>query len=166
MSRRLIALLAATTLLLVGACSSSSNDKNDSGVPAQLQFTAKTVDGESFSGENLLGQSSVLWFWAPWCPQCQHDAPMVAKVAKANADITFVGVGARDQPPALKEFVDKYHLDGFTELADTDATVWTKFGVTHQPAYAFIGKDGKVEVVKDTLSESDLTERIHALVNR
>lgn len=168
MSRRLFALLAAATVLLAGACSSNSpsTEKDGNGVPAQLQFDATTLDGRPFSGESLVGKPAVVWFWAPWCPECQHDAPMVAEVAKANADVTFVGVGAREEPRALHEFADKYGVDGFTELVDTDATVWAKFGVTHQPAYAFVSKTGDIDVVKDSLSESDLSQRVHALASQ
>jgi hypothetical protein len=32
-------------------------------MPAQLQSTAKTLDGRQFSGESLLGKPAVLWFW-------------------------------------------------------------------------------------------------------
>jgi hypothetical protein len=56
-------------------------------------------------------------------------------------------------------------LDGFTHLADVDAAIWTRFGVTQQPAYAFISPDGKVDVVKQQLSESALTERLSALTS-
>lgn len=168
MPRRLFAMLAAVTVLLVAGCSSksASTQRDADGVPVQLQFDTKTLDGQPFSGTSLLGKPAVLWFWAPWCWRCQQDAPTVAHVAKANPDVTFVGVGAQDQPPAMQEFVDKYGLGGFAEIADTDATVWARFGVTHQPAYAFVSTDGDIDVVKDSLSESDLTTRVHALADR
>ena len=136
------------------------------GVPAQLQFSAKTLTGQSFSGESLAGKPAVLWFWAPWCPTCQQEAPVLAKVAAANPRVTFVGVAARDQVSSMQSFVDKYHLGGLTQLADTDGTVWAKFGITRQPAWAFVSADGSVDVVKGRLTESQLTERIGGLVNR
>ena len=168
MARRLIPLLVAATALLAGACGSPPQpaDHNDSGVPAHLRFDAETVDGQPFSGDSLVGKDAVLWFWAPWCPACQREAPTVSQVAAANPQVTFVGVGARAEPPEMKEFVDKYHLGDFTEIADTDSAVWTKFGVTRQPAYAFIGRDGDIDVVKGSLSESDLTARVHELAPR
>jgi thiol-disulfide isomerase/thioredoxin len=168
MSCRLISLLVAAAVLLAGACGSppQSGDQDGSGAPAQLQFDAETVDGQPFSGDSLVGKPAVLWFWAPWCPACQREAPTVSQVAAANPQVIFVGVGARAQPPEMREFVDKYHLDGFTELADTESAVWTKFGVTRQPAYAFIGVDGDIDVVKGSLSKSDLTARVHKLAPR
>jgi thiol-disulfide isomerase/thioredoxin len=135
-------------------------------VPAELQFTAKTLGGQDFSGESLLGKPAVLWFWAPWCPVCQREAPLVGKVAGANPGVTFVGVAAQDQIPAMQKFVAEYPVGGFTHLADTDGAVWAKFGVTSQPAYAFITADGGIDVVKGSLSESQLTERVGALSGR
>lgn len=133
-------------------------------VPEQLKFTVQTTDGQSFSGESLAGKKVVLWFWAPWCPKCRAEAPRVAASAQANGGkVTFVGVAAQDALPAMKKFVTDYKVDGFTHLADLDAAIWTRFGVTQQPAYAFISPDGKVDVVKQQLSESALTERVGAL---
>ncbi|OBI49740.1 thiol:disulfide interchange protein [Mycobacterium kyorinense] len=165
MSHRLIAMLIAA-MLVVGACGSKPASGHAHGVPDQLQFSATTLDGRQFSGETLLGKPAVLWFWAPWCPNCQREAPTVAKVAAANPTVTFVGVAARAEESAMREFVDKYHVDGFTQLADTKSAVWTKFGVTQQPAYAFVQPDGSIDVVKGTMTESQLSERVSALSKR
>ena len=48
-------------------------------VPEQLRFTAETVDGKEFSGASLAGKPALLWFWAPWCPNCQAEAPAIAE---------------------------------------------------------------------------------------
>jgi thiol-disulfide isomerase/thioredoxin len=131
--------------------------------PAELQFTVKTINGQDFSGESLLGEPAVMWFWAPWCPVCQREAPMVGQIASANPGVRFVGVAAMDQLPAMQEFVATHPVSGFTHLADTDGAVWAKFGVTHQPAYAFVSADGDIDVVRGSLSQSELTERVTAL---
>ncbi|MBB5801490.1 thiol-disulfide isomerase/thioredoxin [Saccharothrix ecbatanensis] len=132
-------------------------------VPEQLKFTAKTVAGADFSGESLAGKPAVLWFWAPWCPNCQREAPGVAATAKDNGGVTFLGVAALDEVPAMAKFVDRFKLDGFAHVADKEAAVWKRFGVTAQPAYAFVGRDGKVDVVTTQLSEQELRDRVAAL---
>ncbi|MEB3032036.1 redoxin family protein [[Mycobacterium] nativiensis] len=154
---RLVVLLAAAVLLVAGCGSRTPTDGT------QLDFTAQTLDGRTFSGASLNGRPAVLWFWAPWCPTCQKDAPLVARVAAANPRVTFVGVGAQGQPSALQDFAAKHGVDSFTELADSDATVWARFGVTRQPAYAFVNPDGRVELVQGSLSEADLSDRVQAL---
>jgi thiol-disulfide isomerase/thioredoxin len=183
MNRRALAVLAALAVILA-ACGSESGSKPSAApsataaasptpasnqspagkhVPAQLQFSAKTVDGQDFSGESLLGKPAVLWFWTPWCPTCQRESPMVGKVADTHPAVTFVGVGAQEELPAIQEFVNKYPVKGFRNLADPDSLVWEKFGVTHQPAYAFINADGIIDVVKGSISEAELTKRVEAL---
>jgi peroxiredoxin len=129
----------------------------------KLQFSAKTLDGQEFQGASLLGKPAVLWFWAPWCVSCQREAATVAKNAAANPAVTFVGVAAGAPVSSMREFVDKYRLNGFTQLADVDARVWAKFGVTEQPAYAFIRTGGDVDVVKGVLPQAQLAQRLDAL---
>lgn len=77
--------------------------------------------------------------------------------------MTFLGVAALDQLPAMKQFVATYKMGGFTHLADLDGAVWRHFGVTQQPAFAFIAADASVQVVKGTLSEQDLDSRLSTL---
>ncbi|WP_286055407.1 MULTISPECIES: redoxin domain-containing protein [Mycolicibacter] len=153
----LLMAVAAIAVLLFG-CGSQTRAEN-----TQLDFAAQTLDGRPFSGASLVGRPAVLWFWAPWCPLCQRDAPMVARLAAANPKVTFVGVGAQDRLDALRAFVDRYGVDEFTELADTDAAVWARFGVTRQPAYAFIRPDGRIEVVTGSLAEAELNRRLQVL---
>jgi thiol-disulfide isomerase/thioredoxin len=183
MTHRLIASLAtAAAAVILAACGSQSEPSTapaapeattaataapaTKAVPAQLQFTAKTLEGEDFAGESLLGKPAVLWFWAPWCPTCQREAPMVGRIAEANGDVAFVGVAALDQVPAMQEFVAKYPVKSFSHLADTDGAVWAKFGVTSQPAYAFIDANGDIDVVKGSVPEAELTERVTALTGQ
>ncbi len=133
-------------------------------VPEQLRFAARTLDGKDFSGGSLAGKAAVLWFWAPWCPKCQREAPAVASAAQANAGkVEFIGVAARDELAAMQGFVSEYQVDSFPHLADLDASLWRRFDVTRQPAYAFISPDGSVEVVKDQLSEAQLADRLRQL---
>jgi thiol-disulfide isomerase/thioredoxin len=132
-------------------------------VPEQLRFTAKTVDGEDFSGESLAGKPAVLWFWAPWCPNCQAEAPAIADAARSAGDVAFVGVAAQDEVAAMRDFVQRYDLGSFPHIADTDAAVWQRFDVTYQPAYAFIGSDGTVETVTSRLEPEELAARVGAL---
>jgi thiol-disulfide isomerase/thioredoxin len=89
----------------------------------QLRFIAKTLDGHDFHGQSLLGKPAVLWFWAPWCPICQGEAPMVGRAAAAHPGVTFVGVAGLGLVFGMKEFVDKYPVKGFTQLADTGGMV-------------------------------------------
>lgn len=135
-----------------------------SDVPEQLRFRSETLAGEPFEGAALHGQKAVLWFWAPWCPNCRREAPGVGRVAEQHSGVVrFVGVAAQDDVAAMQDFVDEHDLSTFDHLADVDAKVWQRFGVTYQPAYAFIATDGSVDVVKGGMDESELADHVDAL---
>ncbi len=169
--------LALVTVAALAGCAGgqSSTAQPDAAPPAssgaatstgaeQLNFSARTLDGKDFAGQSLAGKAAVLWFWAPWCPNCQREAPSVARAAQANTGkVEFVGVAAQDDLPAMKGFVTKYQVGSFQHLADLDASIWRRFGVTQQPAYAFVRPNGSVEVVKNQLSEAELAEHLRQL---
>ncbi len=154
---------ASTTAVSTTAVSEAPTSvAADAPVPEELQFTAQTIDGAEFSGASLAGKKAVLWFWAPWCPTCQREAPGVAAAAAAHPDVEFVGVAARDDLSAMREFADKYGLT-FTQIADLDGAVWQRFGVTAQPAFAFVSKFSDIDMVPGSLSADEIATQIKAL---
>ena len=87
---RSLVLSAVATALAFGLFSPPAAVADD-----RLQFTGTTLSGAPFSGASLVGKPAVLWFWTPWCPFCNAEAPSVSQVAAANPTVTFVGVAAR-----------------------------------------------------------------------
>ena len=41
----------------------------------RFNFTGTTLSGAPFNGASLTGKPAVLWFWTPWCPFCNAEAP-------------------------------------------------------------------------------------------
>lgn len=156
-------LLLVAALALVAGCSTSAGPSSAPAGADTLGFASRTLAGAEFSGQSLAGKPTVLWFWAPWCSVCRSEAPSIARAAQQHPDITFVGVASLDQVPAMNQFVETYRLGGFTHLADVDSSVWRHFEVTQQPAFAFLAPNGTVQVVKGTLSEPDLAQRLAGL---
>jgi thiol-disulfide isomerase/thioredoxin len=125
-----------------------------------LAFKAKTLDGAAFSGSSLAGKGAVLWFWAPWCAICRAEAPGVAEVARRFAGrVAFVGVAGRGEVAEMRRFADEAKIGFFPHVVDADGAIWESFGVTSQPAFAFVRPDGRVEVVLGSLPQADLEAR-------
>src|ERR1700737_1966154 len=76
----------------------------------RLNFTGTTLSGASFNGASLQGKPAVLWFWAPWCPFCNAEAPGVSQVAASNTKVTFLGIAGRSDVGQMQNFVSKYGL--------------------------------------------------------
>lgn len=153
--------LAAVAALVIGLAGPPVATAADD----RLQFTTTTIDGAPFNGASLQGKPTVLWFWTPWCPFCNAEAPSVSQVAAANPRVTFVGVAAHSDVVAMQNFVAKYHLN-FTNLNDADGAIWARFGVPWQPAYVFERSDGTSTFVNNTTSamaQQELSDRVAAL---
>lgn len=157
---RALVLGATATALAFGLVSPPSAVADD-----RLQFTGTTLSGAPFSGASLVGKPAVLWFWTPWCPFCNAEAPSVAQVAAANPKVTFVGVAARSDVAAMQDFVSKYNLN-FTNLNDADGSIWARYDVPWQPAYVFYRADGSSTFVNNPTSAmpaQELSDRVAAL---
>ncbi|MGH3635769.1 protein disulfide oxidoreductase [Mycobacterium sp.] len=131
----------------------------------RLQFTGTTLSGAPFDGASLQGKPAVLWFWTPWCPFCNAEAPGVSQVAAANPTVTFVGIAAHSGGAAMQNFVSKYNLN-FTNLNDADGSIWARYNVPWQPAYVFYRADGSSTFVNNptsAMSPQELSDRVTAL---
>jgi thiol-disulfide isomerase/thioredoxin len=130
----------------------------------RLNFTGTTLSGTPFKGASLQGKPAVLWFWAPWCPFCNAEAPGVSQVAAANPKVTFVGIAAKADVGQMLNFVSKYDLN-FTNLNDADASLWARYGVPWQPAYVFYRADGSSTFINNLLGTptQELADRVAAL---
>lgn len=154
---RAIALVLSIMMLFAACGTDEPSDGASDADSSQLRFTAKTLEGAEFSGEELAGKPAVLWFWTPWCAICQSEAGFIADMAEAHGETaTFVGVAAQDNVDAMQRFAERYGIDSFTNLNDENGEVWAKFKVPAQPAFAFISASGKVERVNGTVTEQEI----------
>lgn len=63
----------------------------------------------------------------------------------------------------MQAFVDQYGLRMPTAVDETDE-IFTRFGFSYQPAWAFVDDDGTVETYFGALEPSEVNARIDALV--
>ncbi len=127
--------------------------------PEQLDFRTTTLSGAEFAGADLVGRPAVLWFWAPWCTICRTEGPEVARIAQSfHGDVRFLGVPGLGAVEDMQQFVEDTGTGELTHLVDDDGSLWARFGVIAQPAFAFVSADGEVEVVNGSLPPDDLIE--------
>ncbi|MCD9624257.1 redoxin domain-containing protein [Rhabdothermincola salaria] len=157
--------------LVAAACGGSSSDggaqgPSGAGDAAAPGFTAATVSGGEFDSASLEGAPSVLWFWAPWCTSCRAEAPDVVAAAEAfDGRVQVVGVAGRGEIPAMEGFVADTGTGALEHVVDADGSIWSDYGVFAQPAFAFVGASGEVEVFVGTMGEDALVERMTSLAD-
>lgn len=159
-------LLLGAALVLTGcaatgdevAAGSSASDSTS----ADLGFTAETVGGTAYSGQQLAGKPAVLWFWSPWCPTCRAQADRVQTISAEYAGkVNVVGVGGLSTAADIRDYARE--VDGPTHLIDPDGAVWRHFGVTAQSTYVVLDADGAV-VSEGYLDDDALSAQVAELV--
>jgi thiol-disulfide isomerase/thioredoxin len=101
-------------------------------------ITGKPVKTSSFKGKPL-----VLTVWASWCPNCNDEAPTVAKVAKQAKGVTFVGVDVEDSASDAKGFYKTHHWN-FVSIDDPNRDRQRKLGLPGQPSTVFVNRKGDI----------------------
>lgn len=134
-------------------------------IPDALDFDATAVGGDPFDARALAGTPVVFWFWAPWCPQCQREAPLVADLAdRYEGQIEFVGVaGLTSDVASIETFVTDHGVESFPHIDDRDGAVYTRFGVTQQYDLGVVTADGEVEILRGPLSEDEIVAAVDDL---
>ncbi len=140
----------AAMVVLVAGCSSSKPDAtpgSTSESTSGLNFTATTLDGKDLDTAAFIGKRPVVfWIWAPWCPECNKEAPDVqAAFAKYANNVQFIGVAGRDNQDEMHKFTERHGLTSMTHVVSEDGSLWSRLGVPGQPSWVFVNKDSAVQ---------------------
>ena len=130
-------------------------------------FTLPIVDSTGATGTTLTlssfrGKVVLIEFMEPWCPHCQHMAPVLAGLYSqyGSGNVVFISVagpwnGATADDAA--NFIRNYGTN-WAYLYDSSGTVFSEYGVQSTPTFFIIGKDGAIsssftgEQTSDSLS--------------
>ncbi|MGK2930036.1 MAG: hypothetical protein ACSLFO_10720 [Acidimicrobiales bacterium] len=64
----------------------------------------------------------------------------------------------------MQSFIDRHGLGDFDHLVDDDGSLWQRFDIASQPAWAFVNDDGTVKRLVGALGEDGLRAEIDRLV--
>lgn len=135
---------------------SASADVSTSGSPrtsplevgdAVPDFSAPGIGGGDVSWSDFDGSPAVLSVWAPWCPHCQVELPLLSQVMQDFPDVSFVTVvtAIGDSPgPDAGAFLEDNGITAPTAVDDGAGTLAQAFGIQGFPTLYFVGSDGAV----------------------
>ena len=128
-------------------------------VPA---FTAQTLDGQTITTDDFMGQITVLNFWATWCGPCRAEMPALDAVHNPVDGVQVLAVNNVEPAATVAAFVDAFGLS-LPILLDPDARLQQQFGVMGYPTTVFVAADGVVYAVHaGAMTQTQLTEKIAA----
>lgn len=144
------AFMAAFLLVLLGA-NLAFAQKSEGG---PVDFSMRSIDGQTVSSESLRGEVVVLAFGASWLPLSRTQLQGVRKLADEYSDrgvvVYFVSTESENEKSKnfasddqLRAFAQKYGLK-VTVLRDPDGAISKKLGIDQLPSIVILDKQGNV----------------------
>lgn len=109
------------------------------------KFKAKTIDGELFTNDSIIGKIVLIQFWATWCQYCKSDQPAVDALVDEFADkgLIVLAVDVGESKRKVKQFLEKSPRSCKIILTeDTNLAAW--YAARTYPYYVLIDARGKV----------------------
>lgn len=139
----------AGMLILLASCVALAQN------PAQrVDFSLRSIDGQTVTSDSLRGEVVVLAFGASWLPLSRTQLQGVRKLADeySNRGVVVYWVSTESDDSKSKNYASDEQLRSFaqkyglkvTVLRDPDGAVSKKFGVDQLPSIVILDKQGNV----------------------
>lgn len=135
---------STSTEVVAGGPSRSAPLATGDAVPS---FSAPGLDAGTVAWADYAGAPAVLSVWAPWCPHCQVELPVLDVVMREFPDVGFVTVvtSVGDQPgPAPDVYMRENDLAFPVAVDDESETIAAALGIESFPTLYFVSSDGTV----------------------
>jgi peroxiredoxin len=143
-------LVAMILMVLLGSSLTSSLARTQNGGP--VDFSLRTLDGQTITSDSLRGEVVVLAFGASWLPLSKMQLQGVRKLADEYSDrgVVVYWVSTESEDPKSKNFASNDQLRAFaqkyglkvTVLRDPDGVTSKKFGIDQLPSIVILDKQG------------------------
>lgn len=146
-----LSLLLIITLFFCNAATPLPAEQQESDAAAgkprkAINFTLKTLNGETFQLSAHKGKVVVLNFWATWCGPCRREVPDFVDMQKrlGKQGLLFVGISVdQEGEKGVRQFAEKYGIN-YPVMMD-DGTVSRMYGPLRAvPTNVVIGRDGYI----------------------
>ena len=117
-----------------------------------VDFSMKSIDGQTITSDSLRGEVVVLAFGASWLPLSKTQLTGVRKLADEYSDrgVVVYWVSTESEDPKSKNYATDEQLRGFaqkyglkvTVLRDPDGEISKRFGIDQLPSIIIIDKQG------------------------
>ena len=110
-------------------------------------WSAPEIRGGTVAWTRFAGSPTLISIWAPWCPHCQVDEPILARVGTDYPGVKTVTVAIWDgqRPgPSSMDFVESSGITFPTAVDDSNDTLAKGFGVEGTPTVYAVDASGTI----------------------
>ena len=139
--------LAVLMTLLVSCVAFAQN-------PTRVDFSLRSIDGQTVTSNSLRGEVVVLAFGASWLPLSKTQLEGVRKLADeySNRGVVVYWVSTESDDAKSKNYASDDQLRAFaqkyglkvTVLRDPNGVISKKFGVDQLPSIVILDKEGSI----------------------
>ena len=130
-------------------------------------FSAPGLAGGTVSWDAFANRPTVLAVWAPWCPHCQVELPVLDRVMRDHPRVGFVTLvtAIGDRPgPTPEGYMRDRGLAFPVAVDDEGGTIAEALGVPGFPMLYFVSSDGRVMfAASGEVDEASLREAVSSL---
>jgi thiol-disulfide isomerase/thioredoxin/outer membrane lipoprotein-sorting protein len=121
-------------------------------------FRGVSLDGKTYSLEELKGKPVLLDFWASWCGPCIKSMPTVEKLHSdyRAQGLVVLGIDVGEKRETVEKFLQTKSIP-YPIIMGDEAGMPAAYGVSGLPTFVMIGPDGKIAAHQLGLNEPALT---------
>jgi peroxiredoxin len=165
-------ILIGTVLLILASVSLALSQSGP------VDFSMRSVDGQTITSESLRGEVVVLAFGASWLPLSRTQLQGVRKLADEYSErgVVVYWVSTESENEKSKNYASDQQLRAFSQkyglkvtvLRDPDGTISKKLGVDQLPAIIILDKEGNrfEEPITGLDPNGDLAGQLGSKLNR
>jgi len=113
--------------------------------PAPSFELPRLTDGAPVTTGDLLGQPSVINFWATWCESCKGEHPMLVDLHRTYGDrVQFLGIVYNDKAERIHDWLNRYGGETYPTLIDINGKAAIAYGVYGVPETYILDSEGTV----------------------
>lgn len=164
--RDLCALVCLIALVAAGASAASTRMPKPGDVAPY--FSAKTLEGKTFSLPSYRGRVVILSFWTTWCYKCRAEMQFLQKLSEELPDsVVIIGVSEETEffgtndVIYIQELMRKWGVK-FPTILDEGKRIWAAYGLRTLPTSIIIDHNGNIQLV-ETYFHSESEENIRHL---
>jgi len=120
-------------------------------------FTARTLNGKKIKLDKVKADTTLLVFWASWCPHCSFQLPKLKKYynpARAS-HFQIIGISVDTDKKSVEKAVKQegYSWPVIANLKGWDGPIAKLYGVNATPTYVLLDKNKKVIATPTTVND-------------